>query len=116
MDNGRFVCYPYSVLWPAVERYNDPAARLNCPTSKLKRFLQTYQAEPKAFALQIKRAIAVYKQSNPEDFSTSPSESEDEHEACVTSQIPRSYPEMVGGPLSNTPKVNQIDNNLHQCH
>ena len=116
MDNGRFVCYPYSVLWPAVERYNDPAARLNCPTSKLKRYLQTYQAEPKAMALQIKRAVAVYKQSHPEDFSTSPSESEDDNGARQTSQIPRSYPEMVGGPLSNTPKVNQIDINLHQCH
>jgi hypothetical protein len=69
---------------------------MKCPTSKLKRFLQTYQAESKAFALQIKQAVAVYKQSNPGDFSTSPSESEDEPEASVTSKIP------------NTPKVNPI--------
>ena len=50
----------------------------------------------------------------PEDFSTSRSESEDDNGARQTSQIPRTYPEMVGGPLSNTPKVNQIESKAAQ--
>ena len=89
MGNGNFVSYSFDMLWASVERYNDPSVRMDCPTSQLKRLLMICQADPQAFKLQIREAVAEYKKNNRGPFPSSSSE-----------ESP-----MEGGPLSNPPKV-----------
>ena len=89
MGDGNFVSYSFDMLYASIERYKDPDIRMDCPTSHLQRLLMICQADPQAFKLQIREAVAEYKKNNRGPFPSSSSE-----------ESP-----MEGGPLSNPPKV-----------
>ena len=85
MDNGRFRAYHFSMLFAAVERFNEDGQNRACPVKKLKRLLRTYQADPIYFSYEVKLAGRIYKEKNRISDS-SQSDSEDEQLASQPSK------------------------------
>ena len=85
MDNGRFRAYHFSMLFAAVERFNEAGQNRACPVKKLKRLLKSYQADALNFSYEVKLAGRIYKEKNRISDS-SQSDSEDEQLASQPSK------------------------------